>query len=327
MTVGFRTALTELLGIEHPILLAPMGMVAGGELAAAVTRAGGLGLIGVGYSGEEWIDRQFDAAGNTRVGIGFITWHLAQSPRRLEAALARKPSVVMLSFGDPAPFVPAIRAAGAKLILQVQSIGEATEAARLGADAVVVQGVEAGGHGADPGASASRSLMPLIPAAADAIAPVPVVAAGGIADGRGLAAALTLGAAGILVGTRFFAATESLGHPNAKARLVAQGGDATVRTRIFDIVRKVDWPERYTGRALVNEFARRWHGHDAELCDRLGDEQPRYAAAAAAGDISTMVVFAGEGVDLIRSVEPARAIVERMVTEARTILDRLSGRR
>ena len=137
----------------------------------------------------------------------------------------------MLSFGDPAPFVPPIRAAGARLILQVQTLADARAAAALGADVVVAQGAEAGGHGA------KRATLPLVPAVVDAIAPTPVAAAGGIADGRGLAAALVLGAAGVLAGTRFYASREALGHAAAKARLVEGAGDATLRTTVFDLVR------------------------------------------------------------------------------------------
>lgn len=171
MTANFRTALTDLFGLQHPILLAPMGAIAGGELAAAVTRAGGLGLIGPGYLGDDWINREFDAAGNARVGVGFITWDLAKSPQRLATCLARKPAAVMLSFGDAAPYVTDIKASGAKLILQVQSVAAAKEAARLGADVIVAQGIEGGGHGARP--ENGRSLLPLLPAVVDAVSPVP----------------------------------------------------------------------------------------------------------------------------------------------------------
>ena len=323
MSGGFRTKLTDLLGLRHPILLAPMGAVAGGALAAAVTRAGGLGVIGPGYLGDEWIEREFAAAGNARVGVGFITWDLAKSPQRLATCLAHKPAVVMLSFGDAAPYVDAIKTNGAKLVLQVQSVAAAKEAVRLGADIVIAQGIEGGGHGARP--EGGRSLLPLLPAVIDAISPVPVVAAGGIADGRGLAAALALGAAGALIGTRFYAARESLGHANAKARIVASTGDQTVRTRIFDIARDIDWPREYTGRAIVNDLTQRWHGREEALESALATERPRYFAAAAAGDVNTSVVWAGEGLDLVHDVEPAEAIIERLVAEARAALEKAAS--
>jgi nitronate monooxygenase len=315
MTI-LTTVLTELFSIRYPILLAPMGAVAGGRLAAAVTRAGGLGFIGPGYHDAAWMEHEFDAAGVERVGVGFITWDLAKDPSRLESALARSPAAVMLSFGDPAPFVDAVRRAGAKLVLQVQTVKAAKDAAKLGADVVVAQGTEAGGHGAD------RSLFALLPAVVDAVSPIPVVAAGGIADGRGLAAALVLGACGVLVGTRFYAAEESLGHASAKSLLVQSSGDATVRTRVFDIVRRLEWPKPFTARAIQNEFTRTWHGRESEL-ERHPEERERYARAAKGADFDTAVVWSGEGVDLITGTAPAQRIVESMVSEARASLDRV----
>lgn len=314
--MALKTALTELLGIEHPVLLAPMGASAGGRLAAAVTRGGGLGLLGGGYGDEAWLEREFAAAGNARVGVGFITWSLAQKPHLLDRALAHRPAAVMLSFGDVAPFVDPIKRAGTKLICQIQTVAGAKDAAALGADVIVAQGTEAGGHGA------ARSAFALVPAVVDAVAPVPVAAAGGVADGRGLAAALMLGAAGVLVGTRFCATPEWLGHDNAKARIVAEDGDATVRTTVFDIVRRYDWPEPYTGRAIRNAFVERWHGREEELTRTLATEANRYANAVTAGDMDTAVVFAGEGIDLIRDIAPAADVLARLVAEAEGLLAR-----
>jgi nitronate monooxygenase len=316
----FRTPLTERLSIRHPVLLAPMGAIAGGRLAAAVTRAGGLGFIGPGYHDRAWIERELDAAGGERVGVGFITWHLARDPARLTRALAHKPAAIMLSFGDAAPFVDEVRRAGALLFLQIQTLRAAREALDLGANVLVAQGTEAGGHGA------ARALFPLLPAVVDVAGKVPVVAAGGIADGRGLAAALTLGAAGVLLGTRFYAATESLAHPDARARLIAASADDTLRTRTFDIVRGLDWPAPFTGRAIANDFTRTWHGREADLA-RSSDEGPRYAAAAAAGQYETAVLWAGEGADFVTSIEPAAQIVDRIVAEAGDALTTASGRR
>ena len=279
-------------------------------LAAAVTRAGGLGLLGPGYFAPDWIEREFAAAGNTPVGIGFITWHLLQNPDRLEAALAHKPKVVMLSFGDLTPIVPKVKAIGAKCFAQVQSVKDAIHATKAGADVIVAQGSEAGGHGAHRGGFA------LLPAVVDAVSPLPVIAAGGIADGRGLAAALMLGAQGALVGTRFFASQEALGPDAVKQRLVEGKGDDTLRTTIFDIVRKVEWPKPWDGRALANDLTRRWHGHEGELSRQVESENARYRAAAEKNDPSTIVVWAGEAVDLIDRIEPAEVILHRMVAEA-----------
>jgi nitronate monooxygenase len=315
-----RTALTKLFDIRHPILLAPMGSVSGGALAAAVTRAGGLGIIGGGYGNRAWLERELAAAGNERVGVGFITWSLAREPSLLDLALEHAPAALFLSFGDARPYLDRLRAKGCLLILQVQTLAEAREAKALGADLVVAQGTEAGGHG-----TTHRALFPLLPAVVDAVAPTPVAAAGGISDGRQLAAALLLGAAGVLVGTRFFAAEESLGHPNAKARIVAKGGDDTLRTHVFDTIRGIEWPAAYTGRAIANDLSRRWHGHDARLAAAIDAEKRSYADAAERGDFETAVVFAGEGLDLVREVLPAAAIVERLAGEAEALLSRAPG--
>jgi len=313
-----RTRLTEFFKIQHPILLAPMGFIAGGRLAAAVTDAGGLGFIGGGYGDEAWLRREFAAAGNRRVGCGFITWSLARNPRLLDQVLEHAPAALMLSFGDPRPFVPRIRAAGAALVCQVQNRDHTLAALDAGASVIVAQGTEAGGHGA------VRSTLPLVPAIVDLVAKrapeAMVVAAGGIADGRGLAAALMLGAEGVLVGTRFFACAESLGHANAKARIVAAGAEDTLRTSTFDIVRGYDWPENFTGRVLRNEFTKRWHGREAELAAAAAQEMPRYGAAVEAGDFGTGVIFAGEAADLIGDVPTAAALVSRMTSEAETAL-------
>jgi nitronate monooxygenase len=141
-------------------------------------------------------------------------------------------------------------------------------------------------------------------------------------DGRGLAAALMLGADGVLMGTRFLAAEESLAAPAAKPHVVAMSGDDTLRTTVFDIVRGYDWPREYTGRALINRFSGAWHGREAALAEAADDERARYMAATAAGDLDTAVVFAGEGIDLIHAVEPAGVILERVVREAEVALAR-----
>lgn len=313
-----RTRITELFGIRHPIVLAPMGGVAGGALAAAVSRAGGLGLIGggygdpkLGYGGREWLTEQLDAAGQERIGIGFITWSLARRPELLDLALERGVDPLFLSFGDPSPHIERIRKAGRRLILQVTSLAEAMEAKRLGADAIVAQGTEAGGHG-----TTGRALFALLPAIVDAVAPTPVLAAGGIADGRGLAAALMLGAEGALLGTRLFATDEALGSRAMKERLIAASGDDTIRTRVFDIIRDLDWPEPYTGRAVANRFSKTWHGREAALAAALDEERQRYDEAKATGDLDTLALFAGEGVDLIQDCPPAATVISRIVEEA-----------
>jgi nitronate monooxygenase len=317
--VMIETALTRLLGITHPILLAPMGSASGGKLAAAVTNAGGLGLIGSGYADSATIKKELAAAGNTRVGVGFITWALDKNPAALDVALAAQPPAVMISFGNPMPYARTIRDAGVKLICQVQTLAEAVGAASAGADIIIAQGRDAGGH-----SGTTRGTMGFIPAVVDAVGAIPVVAAGGIADGRGLAAALTLGAAGVLMGTRFAASAESLWAETMKRRLTTAGGDETEQTRVFDIVRNAPWPSQYPGRAVRNAFSARWHPSEDELREKRAEVETDYLLASV-DDFSTRVVWAGEGVDLIGDVKTAEEIVIQTVSEAAAELGRCSA--
>lgn len=313
------TALTEMLGIEHPILLAPMGSAAGGRLAAAVTHAGGLGLIGSGYANADAIRNELAEAGNAPVGVGMILWALDGNPEALDVALAVKPPAVMLSFGDPSPYVDTIHGAGSRVICQVQSLAQARQAADAGADIIIAQGRDAGGH-----SGTMRGTMGLVPAVVDVAGAIPVVAAGGIADGRGLAAALSLGAAGVLMGTRFTAATESLWNDAMKAQVTGAGGDETEQTRVFDIVRGAPWPEIYPGRAVKNSFFEEWHGREEALAAERAAVDERYSASSPE-DVSMRAVWAGEGVDLVREVLPAADIVRQTVAEAIAALQHGAG--
>lgn len=308
-TPSIRTALTERLSIEHPVLLAPMGDVAGGELAAAVSRAGGLGLVGGGYADPAWLERELEAAGDAPVGVGFITFALDEQPEALDLALEHGARTIQLSFGDPTPHVRRVHDAGAVLICQVQTLDEAQRVADLGADIIVAQGQDSGGHG-----RSGRGTMSLVPAAVDAVSPIPVVAAGGIADGRGLAAALVLGAAGITLGTRLLASREAISDPIAEGLLTTNGGDDTVRTEAFDVVRGPPWPEGCDGRALRNTITAQWDDarHDAAAIARLRE---RYDAAPQ-DDYGFRVLWAGEALDIIHSIEPAATIVRAIVAEA-----------
>jgi nitronate monooxygenase len=315
-----QTRLTERLGITHPILSAPMGFVAGGKLAAAVTAGGGLGLIGGGYGDGEWIEREFAAAGNARVGCGFITWSLRKQPHLLDLVLAHAPAAVMLSFDSPEPFAKAVKESGARLICQVQSMARAREAVESGADIVIAQGGEAGGH------AGSRSTFTLVPEVADYLAKrspeTLLVAAGGIADGRGLAAALMLGAEGVLMGSRFLFSEEILLPPSIQDAMLEADGDATIKTRALDVVRKYDWPREITGRALRNKFVNDWHERDAELAvpETQVREFKRYTDARDTGDPDNAGLFLGEAVGLIADTQPAATIIERIVQEAERAL-------
>lgn len=312
------TRLTDALAIRHPIISAPMAFAAGGKLASAVSSAGGLGLIGGGYGDAEWLETEWNNAGNAAVGCGFITWSLKKQPHLLDLALSRSPRAICLSFGDPEPFAKRVKDSGARLICQVQTRRDAERAIDCGADIVVAQGAEAGGHGE------IRATFTLVPEVADLIAakaPATLLcAAGGIADGRGLAAALILGADGVLVGSRLWASHEANVSARMHAAALTATGDETIRSQVMDLARKLDWPTRFTARVLRNAFIARWHGRETELAAVADAEAAKYRSAWAAGDPDGSNTFVGEAVGLIHGIEPVAGIIERMVAEAETCI-------
>lgn len=316
------TAFTELFGVRHPIALAPMGGSAGGALAAAVSRGGGLGLVGVGGGERELLERELPIAAGAGLpwGVGFLTWQT--EVRAVEHALEFGPRAVMLSFGDPEPYVERIRAAGVALVLQVTDLEEARQAVDLGADVIVAQGTESGGHGARHG----RSTLPFVPAVVDLAAPVPVLAAGGIADGRGVAAALVLGAAGALIGTRFQATAEALVDPAISKAIVEGRGQDTERNRILDIARGARWPSKYTARTLGHPYLDDWRDREEELAAHPDDARQAYQADVSRGRIPPLPVWAGEAVDLITDLPPAVELVEGLAARAEEALARAGGR-
>jgi nitronate monooxygenase len=315
--MALSTAFTELFGVRHPIALAPMGGSAGGALAAAVSRGGGLGLLGAGDGDRGWLARELPIVADTGEpwGIGFLTW--AIDAGAIEHALAQGPRAVMLSFGDPSPFAARIREVGAVLIIQVTDQDEARRAVDLGADVIVAQGTESGGHGARHG----RSTMAFVPVVVDLAAPVPVLAAGGIGDGRGVAAALALGAAGALIGTRFQATAEALVDPSISKAIIEGRAEDTERNRVLDIARDSRWPAAYTARTLGHPFLEKWRGREAELA---ADPQARqaYRDARDRGEVPPLPVWAGEAVDLIHDLPSAADLVATLATQAEGALRR-----
>jgi nitronate monooxygenase len=333
--MAISTAFTELLGILHPIVQAPMGLSAGGALAAAVSNGGGLGLLGGGTGDREWLDSQFAilAGATSRPwGVGFLSW--AVDAAIIEHALELRPSVVMLSFGDPRPLAESVRRAGTLLMIQVTDLHEARRAVEVGADVIVAQGTESGGHGARRG----WSTLPFVPVVVDLAAPTPVLAAGGIADGRGVAAALALGAAGALVGTRFQATAESLADPAAKKAIVDGSGEETERSSILDVARGSRWPGRYTARTLAHPLLDELREHEAERGADLGTgleadqaaggrARQAYRDGVARGDWLPMPVWAGEAAELITDLPAASDVVVALAEQAEHALARAAGRR
>ncbi|MEM7069123.1 MAG: nitronate monooxygenase [Pseudomonadota bacterium] len=313
-----QTRLTEKLDIKHPVIQAPMAFAAGGKLAASVSQAGGLGLIGGGYGDPEWVDEQFTQAGNQPVGCGFITWSLAKQPELLTRTLERKPKAIFLSFADPAPFVDEIKASGTTFICQVQRLDHAKHAVDCGADIIIAQGTEAGGHGA------KRATMTFVPEVADMLAnrspDTLLCAAGGIGDGRGLAASLMLGADGVLVGSRFWASSEALVGPNMHKASIAATGDETIRSSVMDIARRLDWPKDYTCRVLENPFTDRWHKDIDGLIANADEEADKWRTAWQKDDPQGSNTFVGEVTGLIHEIRPAATILEGLVKEAEAVI-------
>ncbi|WP_229005317.1 NAD(P)H-dependent flavin oxidoreductase [Roseibium aggregatum] len=311
-----ETPFTRRFAVSHPVVLAPMDRISDGRLAAEVSRAGGFGIIGAGYGDPDWIDAAFDAAGDQRVGLGVITWSLLKKSALVDRILDRNPAALFVSFGDAEPIVKAARERGIPTIWQVQRLDQAEQALKAGTDVLVAQGQEGGGHGMD------RGLSALLPAVRDAAGKETIVlAAGGLADGRGLAAALMLGADGVMMGTRFWASVEANGSEKAKVALTKAHGDDTARSSVFDVARGLDWPSQFTGRVVQNAFSRPWLEDPAGLSGAAHKIQKTYEAADP-DDYSVRALIAGESLDLVQTVQPAARIVENTVREAAALLAR-----
>jgi nitronate monooxygenase len=309
-----RTAFTQLFSLQYPIALAPMGGMSGGALAAAVSNAGGLGIIGGGREDPDWLELQLEIVTSRTSkpwGVGFQSW--ATDAATVEGAVAHRPDAVMLSFGDPRPLVEPVRRAGAKLIIQVTDLDEARQALEVGADVIVAQGTEAGGHGG------RRSTLPFVPVVVDLAAPVPVLAAGGIADGRGVAASLALGAAGALLGTRFLVCGDALVPAYVAKAILDGGGEDTERSRISDVARGAPWPSKWAARTLRNRIYDQWRGREEEFAADPAAQQA-YQDAVAAGELPPGPVWASEAIDLITELDQPADLVPRLAAEAERAL-------
>ncbi|WP_327146210.1 NAD(P)H-dependent flavin oxidoreductase [Nocardia sp. NBC_01327] len=317
--MSLTTRFTETFGIESPIALAPMGGAAGGALAAAVSTGGGLGMVGGGRGDHDWLDQDLRLVAESTDkpwGIGFLAWAVDIST--IEKVLEHRPAAIMFSFGDPAPFIQRVRRAGIPVLVQVTDLDEAKHALDLGADLLIAQGGEAGGHG-----RVGWSTMSFVPTVVDLAGSTPVLAAGGIADGRGVAAALVLGAAGALIGTRFQASLEARVPAEVVKALIDAGGGDTERSRITDILRGADWPPQYSARTVRTEDIDRWRGREDELVHDL-DAQRAYRTAAQRGNSLVAPVWAGQSVDLVTDAPSAAELVGRLTIEAEQALTRVT---
>ncbi len=330
-----QTRLCKLLGIEAPVLAAPMGLeITTLELAAAVSNAGGLGLISFGgYAPPALRERIRKLRSLTARPFGVNV--LLEGPRLpfpdaavVDACIDERVPVLSFFWGDPTPYVDKAHSAGIKVCDQVGSVDAAKRAARAGVDFIIAQGVEAGGH-----VAGTVSTMVLTPRVVDTVAPIPVAAAGGIADGRGLAAALMLGAEGAVLGTRLIASAESGAHEVYKRKVLAATEEDTVRTTLFGN----GWPNAYH-RTLRTPFVEQWLSEEERGSEERPDEPavgevtlggmriplPRFSgvppARDATGDIESMDFLAGQSAGMVREIRPAADIVRDVVREAARIL-------
>lgn len=304
------TWLTETFGLSVPVVAAPMANVSGGKLTAAVSAAGGLGMLGAGSAvSADWIRTEgaIAAASGKPYGVGLMAWSVKDRPEHLDAVLELKPALVSLSFGDYSPYVEPLRAAGIVVTTQAGTVADAREAIDAGADAIVVRGAEAGGHGRN-----EVGTLPLLQAILD-LTDLPVLAGGGISGPRGLAAVLAAGAAGGWIGTAFLTCEEALTPEPARQRLLEADETDTVYGTVFDAASRAGWPDEFGGRALRNTFYDSWEGREEAL--KSDDEgHAQYIAATRAADPTATSLYAGQGVGALDATTTAAEVLRTLAT-------------
>lgn len=306
------------VGLTAPILNAPMGGVAGSALATAVSHAGGLGMIGMGSAGSvESLRAQLRALGqlDRPFGIGLLGWAVETEPQLLSVALDARPTLVSVSFGDDWGWIRRTHDAGVLAVTQVFDVRGALRAVEAGVDVVVARGLEGGGHG-----EFRVGTLPLLAGILDRVE-VPVIAAGGIASGRGLAAVLAAGAAAAWVGTAFSVCPESMLTDGAREAVLNATDTDTVTTRVFDIAAGYPWPRHQPERVLRNAFSDRWDGHEDDL-RRDAAAVADLAQAVESGDFQVAPVNAGQGVSSITAVSTAADLIQQLCADAEALLHR-----
>lgn len=316
------TRFTARFDLDYPVMSAPMALHSGGTLAGAVSKAGGLGSFGGIHpaKGPEWLRGEVDiirAATDRPFAIGFITPFLGFTEELFAAALAERPAAIAFSFADPAPWVERVKAIDAAVMCQVQNYDDAAAAVEAGADILIAQGTEAGGH------TGTMSLLPFLAGVVERYPDIPVLAAGGIADGRTLAAALTAGADGAWLGTAFLATPEAVEVHDVHKRLIVESdGTDTVFTRVYDIASGLPWPSNIGERVRRNDFTDEWSEREAELralpreIAGLGDKNPFEATP----DPATDSILYGQSATFVRDIRPAAQIVQEVSDSAEAIL-------
>ena len=313
-----HTRICDLLGIDHPIVLGGMGTATTAPLVAAVSNAGGFGTLGTSAFNAATLDSEIASIRERTVkpyGINHLLFQIKED--MFAVTLRAQPAVVAFAWArkdqNLRDYFQRAHDSGAKVMHMAGEVPEALRAAEAGADVLVAQGTEAGGH---VGWMAS---LPLLPIMAKAVAPLPVLCAGGIADGRGLAAALALGAEGVLLGTRFMATPEAPIHANFKRAIVESDGHDTVLTEIPDLASQRVWPGAMS-RAKRNKFIERWAGREWALRQDAGDVGKQAAVARAAGDVDNASISYGQDAGLIESIKSVKEVVQDIVAEAEGLI-------
>jgi nitronate monooxygenase len=317
-----RTRFTERFGLDFPVMSAPMALHSGGTLAGAVSAAGGLGSFGGVHpaKGPDWLRGEVEivrSATDRPFAIGFITPFLARTEVLFEAALAERPAAIAFSFSDPTPWVEEVRAIGASIICQVQTYDDAAIAVEAGADVLVAQGTEAGGH------TGTMGMLSFLAGVVARYPDIPVLAAGGIGNGPTLAAALTAGADGAWMGTAFLATPEAVEvHGLHKQLIVESDGSDTVFTRAYDIASGWPWPPGIGERVRRNDFTDQWSEREAELRERRDEfaPDPGVVPFESPPDPATDSVLFGESARFVQAVRPAADIVRSICADAEQIL-------
>ncbi|TCC64138.1 nitronate monooxygenase [Kribbella pittospori] len=298
--------LKERFGLGVPVVGAPMANVSGGKLTAAISAAGGLGMLGAGSAvTADWIRTEgaVAAAGGNPYGIGLMAWSVDERPEHLDAVLELKPALVSLSFGDYTPYVGTLQKEGIVVATQAGTVADARQAIDAGVDVVVARGAEAGGHGRNEVAT-----LPLLQAILD-LTDRPVLAAGGISGPRGLAAVLAAGAAGGWIGTAFLTCVEALTSEPVRRRVIEADETDTVYGTVFDAASRAGWPDEFGGRALRNDFFDSWVGREEELKTKDSGHAD-YVEGTRAADPSRASIYAGQGVGAITGQPTAAEVLE-----------------
>jgi nitronate monooxygenase len=315
-----KTRVTEMFGIEYPIMSAPMTMHSGGRLAAAVSKAGGIGSFGGIHmnQGPDWLRGEIDhirSATDRPFGVGFITNFIPMFQGLFDATIEAKPPIVALSFGDPRSYIERAKAAGASVMCQVQTFEDAQAAVAAGADVLAAQGNEAGGH------TGTMNLLPLLVRVVDAFPDIPVMAAGGISSGRALAAVLAAGADGAWVGTALLPSPEAVevrdGH---KQKVIESNGEDTIFTEIYDRLSGAPWPAGIGGRVWKNRLVGEWTGREAELPANRESITAQYMAGVENYDPEVLDIYMGQSAAAVNAVRPAADVLRDICDGAERIL-------